>query len=75
MVRGIPEAAMDRLMRTAGAERVSDNAKKVLRDHLEGQGSEISRLAKIFAEHAKRNTIKQEDILLAIKSAKDAKRS
>ena len=67
VLRGIPLAAMDRILRKSGAPRVSESGKKALRDALEEVAQEISRQALEFAEHAGRKTIKAEDIKLATK--------
>ncbi|MBU0472222.1 MAG: histone family protein [Nanoarchaeota archaeon] len=63
--RIIPLAAMERLMKQAGADRVSEEAKIALRDVLEDFGEQISESANKFALHAGRKTIKAEDIKLA----------
>jgi histone H3/H4 len=60
-------APMDRLLRKAGAERVSLSAKEELRRVLEEFGISISRKAIEFANHAGRTTIKSDDVLLASK--------
>ncbi len=65
--RGIPEAAMERLMKKAGADRVGEDAKAALRDVLEEFGEEVARKASQFAKHAGRCTIKAGDIKLASK--------
>ncbi len=59
--------AMDKIMREAGALRVSDDAKEALADVLEQKAKEISLEAKKLAEHAGRKTITEKDIRLAIK--------
>jgi len=59
--------AMDKIMREAGAERVSDEAKEALAKVLEQKALEIANEAKKFAEHAKRKTITEKDIQLATK--------
>ena len=58
---------MDKMIREAGALRVSDNAKEALADVLEQKASEISMEAKKFAEHAGRKTVTEKDIRLATK--------
>ena len=63
----ISHNAMDKIMREAGAERVSDEAKEALAKVLEKKALEISLEAKKFAEHAGRKTITEKDIQLATK--------
>ena len=59
---------MDKIIRNAKAERVSDDAKEALAEVLQKKGTEISEEAKKFAEHAGRKTITKKDILLAVKN-------
>ncbi len=66
--RDIPLAAMDRIMKKAGAERVSEGAKEELRDFLEEKAEEVSNAGIKLAQHAGRKTVKAEDINLATKS-------
>ena len=61
-------AAMDKLLRKAGAKRVSDSAKKALRDVLEEYANVIAEKAVKLAKHGGRTTIKDSDIKLAIKT-------
>lgn len=61
----IPLAAMEKLMKRAGSERVSEEAKDELRIVLEKKGEEIANHAIKLARHAGRKTIKAEDIKLA----------
>ncbi len=67
MVEGIPLAAMDRILRKAGATRVSTGGKKALKKALEDVAEEYAAKAWAFAKHAGRSTIKAEDVQLAIK--------
>ena len=59
--------AMDKIMRDAGAPRVSDDAKEALAQILEERGRQISAEAKRLAEHAGRKTVTDKDIRLAVK--------
>lgn len=61
----IPLAAMEKFMRKAGAERVSEDAKVALRAVLEEFGEEIAEASLKLAIHAGRKTIKANDIKLA----------
>ncbi|NOQ56048.1 MAG: PE domain-containing protein [Nanohaloarchaea archaeon] len=61
----IPSAAADRLLRNAGADRVSTKAATLFSEILEGMAEEVAKSAVTFAEHAGRNTVKAKDIRLA----------
>ena len=61
-------AVMNRVIKKAGAERVSDEASDTLRTILEEIANNISRTAIDLANHAGRKTIKSDDILLAYKN-------
>ena len=66
--RGIPLAAMEVLLKKAGAPRVSDKAKHVLRNIIQDKAQDIATMAIRFAGHAGRKTVKAGDIKLAVKS-------
>ena len=59
-------APMHRIIKRAGAERVSEDASLALRDALEEIGVRIAREALDFTRHAGRKTVKAEDIQIAI---------
>lgn len=65
--RIIPIAPIDRLIRKANADRVSESAAKELGVILEQLGKEIANRAIDLAKHAKRTTVKDSDIKLAYK--------
>ncbi|MFC1801648.1 histone family protein [Nanoarchaeota archaeon] len=65
--RTLSLAGMDKLMRQAGAPRVSDTAKEALADVLEEKGKEIALEAIKFSQHAGRKTVTKDDIKLASK--------
>ncbi|MBR9677701.1 MAG: histone [Nanoarchaeota archaeon] len=60
-------SSIDKILRHAGATRVSEPAKKTLREELEKRGEEIGKKANQLAKHAGRKTIKSKDIKLASK--------
>ncbi|MFP3909760.1 MAG: histone family protein [Archaeoglobaceae archaeon] len=63
----IPVAPVDRLMRKAGADRVSESAGKKMVEALEDYASEVARKAADIARHSGRKTVKAEDVKLALK--------
>ena len=63
----LPLAAMEKILKQGGAERVSDKAKVALKNAIEEIANEISVKAIKLANHAGRKTIKAEDIKLAVK--------
>ena len=65
--RLLPLAAMEKILKQAGAERVSDKAKAALKDVVEDAAEEIANQAVKFAVHAGRKTVKAGDIKLAVK--------
>jgi histone H3/H4 len=61
----ISVAPMHRLCKKAGADRVSEEATKELAKVLETIGIKIAKEALDYAVHARRKTIKAEDIEIA----------
>jgi histone H3/H4 len=58
-------AGLSRIIRKAGAERVSAEATKIFREYVEKYGTELAEEAIEMAKHAGRKTVKSEDIKLA----------
>jgi DNA-binding protein len=65
--RLLPLAAMDKILKMVGAERVSDKAKAALKNVVEDKAEEIARDAVKLAMHAGRKTVKAGDVKLAAK--------
>ena len=63
----LPLAAMEKLLKQGGAERVSDKAKAALKNALEEIAYDIAVKSIKLADHAGRKTVKPEDIKLAVK--------
>jgi len=66
--RLLPLAAMEKMMKQCGADRVSDKAKVALKAVIEDIADEIAGKAIRLANHAGRKTVKSRDIKLAAKS-------
>jgi histone H3/H4 len=65
--RLIPLAAMEKILKSVGADRVSDKAKVAMKNAIEERAEEIAKNAIKFALHAGRKTVKAGDIRLAAK--------
>ena len=62
----IPKAPVNRIIKDAGAERVSDAAVVALVEYLEAEAAAVSKKAIEYTKIAKRQTLKADDIALAI---------
>jgi histone H3/H4 len=61
----LPLAAIERIARKAGAERISKEALEELKHTIEEITEELVKEIERLARHAKRKTIKEEDVKLA----------
>ena len=64
----IPKAPIARIIKEAGAERVSEDAKAELAAYVEEVALNVAKEAAQVVKIAKRKTIKADDIKLAIKN-------
>ncbi|MEM4280777.1 MAG: histone family protein [Candidatus Caldarchaeum sp.] len=64
----LPSAPIHRLMKKAGATRVSEDAAEELRRVLENVGTIIAKEAFELAQYAGRRTVKREDVERAAKT-------
>ena len=65
--RDLQLAPMHRILKRGGADRVSDSGARQLQEALEEIGLKIAEEAWDYAVHARRKTVKAEDIKLAVK--------
>ncbi|ABR56243.1 Transcription factor CBF/NF-Y histone [Methanococcus aeolicus Nankai-3] len=63
----IPVAPMERILKNAGAERVSREAAILLAEALEEIAMDIAKSAADLSKHAGRKTVKADDIKLALR--------
>jgi len=63
----LPLAAMEKILKGCGADRVSDKAKTALKDVVEEIAEDIALHAVRYAHHAGRKTVRSGDVKLAAK--------
>lgn len=63
----IPKAPIKRILKAAGAQRVSESAAEVMVYHTERFVKTIAKKSTELARHAKRKTITEKDIEIAVK--------
>lgn len=66
----LPMAPIERLIKRAGAERVSDSAVEELADYLEEEVIKIASSAIKLSKHAGRKTVTRDDIKLVLSAIK-----
>lgn len=68
MVKDFPSSPIERVMRKAGADRVAASAIDEMRNAILETAERISTDAIAACKHAKRTTVKREDIVMATRT-------
>ena len=66
MANDLPIAAVVRIAKNNGAERVGSDAAEAIADHAQDYIAELTKDESEYAKHAGRKTIKKEDVDLAV---------
>ena len=64
----LPKAVAEKILKNAGAKRVSDDAKEAFVEVLMKEAARIGERAKEISSHSGRKTINESDIKLAVKN-------
>lgn len=67
MANELPKAPTARLMKNAGAKRISGDAVELMAEAMEDYGLAIATKANTYAHHAGRKTVKADDVKLALR--------
>jgi histone H3/H4 len=62
---GLPIAPVERIIRKAGADRISQEACEALASVMESYSIDLSERSVQLAKHAKRKTVRSDDVRLA----------
>ncbi|MCL5099970.1 MAG: NFYB/HAP3 family transcription factor subunit [Candidatus Marsarchaeota archaeon] len=62
----INKSMIRRMLKEAGAERVSDSAVRALQERLNKNAYDIAKKAVMLSKHAKRKTVEESDVRLAM---------
>ena len=66
----IPRAVMARILKNAGAPRISDKAAEKFAELIEEKASEVAKKAVRLSEHSGRKTVMIDDVKAALRSKK-----
>ena len=68
MVKDFPSSPLERVMRKAGADRVASSAIDEMRNAMLEMAERVAADAIAACKHAKRTTVKREDIVMATRA-------
>ncbi|MCL4403178.1 MAG: NFYB/HAP3 family transcription factor subunit [Candidatus Marsarchaeota archaeon] len=63
----MPEAAVRKLLKEAGASRISGDAVKKIQEHIDSIAFQLAKKSVSLSKHAKRKTVEVADVKLALK--------
>ena len=71
MEKAIPIAAMERILKRTGAERVAEDVKRILRDYIEKFTEKLALRMIKAAKHGNRKTVRLNDFKFAVEENED----